>query len=216
MPRIDAVLFDFGGVFTASPFAAVMAYAGTLGHDPQAILAQVFGDYSVDGEHAWHRLERGEMTLEAAREAILQDSQRDIGQAIDLYNILMAMASQPDRSVRQPVIDYAHALRREGIPMAIVTNNVREFKDAWRSMLPVDALFDAVIDSSEVGLRKPHPDIYRLALQAVGVADPQRAAFLDDLEANVAGARAVGLHGIRVDDDYQPALVELDRLLGRA
>src|SRR5690606_34155031 len=142
----------------------------------------VFGDYGVDGDHPWHRLERGEMTLEDARNAILESSAREMGQAIDLYSFLMAMASEPDKTVRQPVIDYATALRSEGRPMAIITNNVLELKDAWRGMLPVDDLFDAVIDSSEVGVRKPHPDIYRLALEHMNITDPSRAVFLDDLD----------------------------------
>jgi len=216
MSKVETVLFDFGGVFTVSPFHAVMEYAQGLGGDPELTLQSVFGEYSVDGDHPWHRLERGEMTLEAARDEILGISERQIGQAVDLYNILMAMASQPDKTVRQPMIDYATALRREGRRMAIITNNVREFKDAWRSMMPVDDLFDAVIDSSEVGLRKPHPDIYRMALETMGVNDPAQAVFLDDLEPNVEAARNVGMHGIRVDDDFGPALQALDALLGRS
>jgi epoxide hydrolase-like predicted phosphatase len=212
---IDAVLFDFGGVFTVSPFHAVMDYASSLGGDPQATLQLVFGDYGVDGDHPWHRLERGEMTLEAARDAILERSTRDLGQPIDLYSFLMAMASDPDKTVRQPMIDYATALRREGRAMAIITNNVLEFKDAWRGMMPVDELFDAVIDSSEVGVRKPHPDIYRMALDQMNISDPARAVFLDDLDSNVDAARALGMHGIRVDDDYRPAMQALNQLLGR-
>ena len=215
MSDIDVVLFDFGGVFTVSPFHAVMEYATSLGGDPQATLQAVFGDYGVDGDHPWHRLERGEMTLDDARNAILESSERDMGQAIDLYSFLMAMASEPDKTVRQPVIDYVTALRSEGRPMAIITNNVLEFKDAWRGMLPVDDLFDAVIDSSEVGVRKPHPDIYRLALEQMNITDPSRAVFLDDLDSNVDAARNLGMHGIRVDDDYAPALSALDQLLGR-
>ncbi|HEY9035229.1 MAG TPA: HAD family phosphatase [Pseudomonadales bacterium] len=215
MSTIDAVLFDFGGVFTVSPFHAVMDYASSLGGDPQATLQLVFGDYGVDGDHPWHRLERGEMTLEAARDAILERSTRDLGQPIDLYSFLMAMASDPDKTVRQPMIDYATALRREGRAMAIITNNVLEFKDAWRGMMPVDELFDAVIDSSEVGVRKPHPDIYRMALDQMNISDPARAVFLDDLDSNVDAARALGMHGIRVDDDYRPAMQALNQLLGR-
>lgn len=216
MKAVDAVLFDFGGVFTVSPFAAVMEFATGLGGDPAAILDQVFGDYSIDGDHPWHRLERGELSLGEARDTILANSERELGIAVDLYGILMAMASQPDRTVRQPMIDYVRELRREGMPMAIITNNVREFKDAWRSMMPVDELFDAVIDSSEIGVRKPHPGIYRRALEAMGGVEPERAVFLDDLDANVDAARRIGMHGIRVDDDYRPALESLDRLLGRS
>lgn len=214
MSRIDAVLFDFGGVFTGSPFTAVYDFATTLGGDPVAVLQQVFGDYGQDGDHAWHRLERGEISLEAARDTILQASQASLGLAVDLYELLGAMANAPLGGVREPMLAYAHALKQDGVPTAMITNNVREFRDAWRSMLPVDELFDVVIDSSEVGLRKPDPAIYRQALDALGMA-AERTVFLDDLEANVQAARDVGMHGIRVDEDYLPALQALDTLRGR-
>jgi putative hydrolase of the HAD superfamily len=80
-------------------------------------------------------------------------------------------------------------------------------------MLDVDALFDVVIDSSAVGMRKPDPAIYRLALQELGGVVPERAVFLDDHEGNIAGARAVGLHAVLVGPDPRPALDELDRIL---
>jgi putative hydrolase of the HAD superfamily len=94
-----------------------------------------------------------------------------------------------------------------------VTNNIREYGDAWRSRLAIDELFDLVVDSCEEGVRKPDPAIYRTALQRLGVADPTRAVFLDDFAGNIDAARAVGMHGILVGPDPRPALEELDELL---
>ena len=80
-------------------------------------------------------------------------------------------------------------------------------------MLPVDELFDAVIDSSEVGSRKPDQAIFRHALAALGDPSPDRAVFLDDFVGNVNAARALGMHGILVESDPAPALAELLAIL---
>ena len=68
--RYEAVLFDFGGVFTQSPFEAVRLHGDELGADPELVLSVLFGDYDQDGNHPWHRLERGEIALPAARAEI--------------------------------------------------------------------------------------------------------------------------------------------------
>lgn len=207
--RIEAVLFDFGGVFTESPFEAARAFAAGLGIDPSVMLDTVFGPYDHDSEHPWHRLERGEIPLFEAREAILEIG-RERGFEADLFRVLAALGGSS--GPRGPFLERARTLRGRGIATAIVTNNVREFREAWRGMIPVDELFDVVVDSCEVGFRKPDPRIFEKALELVGVA-PSRALFLDDYEGNVRAARALGLHGIVVAPDPSEALAELDRLL---
>jgi epoxide hydrolase-like predicted phosphatase len=79
-------------------------------------------------------------------------------------------------------------------------------------MLPLDELFDVVIDSSEVGMRKPDPRIFHLALEALGV-EPGRSVFLDDYPGNVVAAQSVGMHAILVETDHLPALARLDALV---
>ena len=83
----------------------------------------------------------------------------------------------------------------------------------WRSLVPIDELFDVVIDSSEVGMRKPSRAIYELTLERLGGVAPDEAVFLDDVASNVEGAQAAGLHGIVVDDPPNRAIDELDELL---
>jgi len=104
-------------------------------------------------------------------------------------------------------------LNQAGIRQAIITNNAKEFGDMWRRLIPVDELFEAVIDSSAVGLRKPDPRIYRLALERMAVSLPASSVFLDDFEPNVVAAHSLGMHGVLVGDDIASALAELDRLL---
>jgi putative hydrolase of the HAD superfamily len=102
-------------------------------------------------------------------------------------------------------------LRAEGYKTGLITNNVKEASQEWRAIVPVDELFDVIIDSSEVGMRKPNPAIFLHTLELLGV-EPGRAVFLDDAEGNVDGARRAGLHAILVADP-DDALLELDALL---
>ena len=110
------------------------------------------------------------------------------------------------------MFDFYTDLRRErGIRFALCTNNVREWEPRWRSKLPIDDLFEVVVDSAFVGTRKPEPEIYALTLQRLGL--PAGAcAFVDDLEPNVAAARETGMHGIVYHDTAQ-AIAELQALL---
>jgi putative hydrolase of the HAD superfamily len=110
-------------------------------------------------------------------------------------------------------VERARAIRASGVRTALVTNNVVEFGEGWRSLVPVDELFDVVVDSCHAGVRKPDPRIYRLALDALD-AEPDKAVFLDDHPANVAAAEALGMQGIVVGQDRLAAFDRLDELLG--
>jgi epoxide hydrolase-like predicted phosphatase len=111
------------------------------------------------------------------------------------------------------VVAAALRVRASGRRAAIVTNNIREFSEGWRSLFDVAAVAQVVVDSCEVGLRKPDPRIFALALERLGGIEPHRAAFLDDAPGNVAAARALGIHAILVEEDHTAALAELDALL---
>jgi epoxide hydrolase-like predicted phosphatase len=211
--RIDAVLFDFGGVFTDSPFEAARSMGEAMGAPADEVLDLVFGSYHEDTDHVWHRCERGELDLDSTREAITAAG-RARGLEIDLFEMLRYMAS--DGGPRSAVIERTRRLRTEGYKTALITNNVIEFREFWRPMVPLDELFDVVIDSSEVGMRKPDPRIYHLALDQLGGVDPIRAVFLDDFPGNVEAAQRLGMFGIVVESDPTPALAELDRLLAGA
>lgn len=205
---IDAVLFDFGGVFLASPFAAVRSFGEQKGIGADRVLELIFGAYDTDTDHPWHRLERGEISLADAHGAILE-----LGAPDHRVDIFEALSSLTRAAVRPDVVEVARAARAAGRKTAIVTNNVREFGDGWRAMLPLDELFDAVIDSAHVGMRKPDPRIFHLALEQVGGVAPGNAVFLDDFHGNVAAAERVGMRGILVEEDWRPAMRTLRALL---
>ncbi|HEX4820703.1 MAG TPA: HAD family phosphatase [Acidimicrobiales bacterium] len=206
---IEAILFDFNGVLTTSPFAHMAALGDGAGVDGQVVLDLMLGPYDEDTDHAWHRFERGEITaseygLDLFQRAQEANVQLDFGSLADLMSRL---------EIHDVVVDRVRALKADGYRTGLVTNNVKEASTQWREMVPVDELFDVIVDSSEVGMRKPNPAIFRHALDLLGVA-PEQAVFLDDAPGNVAGAKAAGLHGILVDAaDPVPALAALDTLL---
>lgn len=207
---IDVVLFDFGGVFTESPFFAVEGMARDLGVDIQQFAELMFGAYHLDTDHPWHKLERGELTFDEAREDILALGKAS-GMAVDPLDLLVRMAG--GNLMRDTMVQTLRDIKAAGYPTAIITNNVREFRDGWRSLIPVDELIDKVFDSSELGIRKPDPAIYQRALLDMGGVCPHRAVFLDDVEQNVASARDLGIHGIQVQDNPAEAIRELKALL---
>lgn len=211
MRSYQAVLFDFGGVLTASPFELLSRAAAGFGISPEAVLSTCFGSYDQDTDHPWHRLERGELSVMDAMVAISALA-AESGYDMDPIAILRSGMSGAT-VIRDDVVEVVREVRATGRKTAIVTNNIREFGEQWRALLPLDELFDAVVDSCEVGLRKPNPRIYQLALDAVGGIAPQRAVLLDDAPGNVAAARAFGLHAIHVGADHRPAIEELRAVL---
>lgn len=209
--RFEAVLFDFGGVFTGSPFHAVGSMAEELGTTADRLMDIVFGSYSTDTDHPWHRLERGELSIDAARDSILALGEHS-GIDADIYKLFGAMASSS--GIRETLVDCVRGLRRDGLRTGLLTNNVAEFREHWKATLPVDELFHDVVDSSEVGMRKPDLRIYALACERLGVP-AHRSVFLDDHPGNIEAAAKAGLTGVLVGEDPAGALRELDALLGR-
>jgi putative hydrolase of the HAD superfamily len=110
------------------------------------------------------------------------------------------------------LFDRYTTLRRDhGLRFALCTNNVREWEPLWRAKLPIDDLFEVVVDSAFVGTRKPEPEIYAITLERLGLP-PEACAFVDDLERNVDAANQAGMRGIVFHDTAQ-ALSELEALL---
>jgi epoxide hydrolase-like predicted phosphatase len=201
---IEAVIYDFSGVLTSSPWPL-------LSESAKGDLELLVGPYHEDTDHPWHRLERGEITIGDWMTAVLELAEASGGE-VD-FSAMESLLSTI--TVHAHVLDHIRALKAEGFRTALITNNVREGSSQWRAMLPVDELFEVVVDSSEVGMRKPNPAIYAHTLALMGDLDPGRAVFLDDVESNLVGARIAGLQTIFVPDPPDPALVELDTLLGR-
>ena len=211
MARFEAVLWDFGGVFSASPFSTIERIGREKSYDPDHFFDAIFGPYDGDTDHPWHQLERGEIDFVTAREGIIEAG-RARGMEVDPLELFVRMGEESD-GMRQEVVALATRVKAEGYQTAIVTNNAKEFRERWTASVPVAEICHAIVDSSEVGIRKPDRRIYEHALEQLGGIDPSRAVFVDDFPANVAAAEALGMRGVLVEDDFAPALEELERLL---
>jgi len=206
---VEAVVFDFGGVFTTSPFAALMAVAESQSLDPLTMVGVMFGPYDQDTDHPWHRLERGEITLDDATAQIVALAAAEGVDDFQPMEMLMALGGS---GVRTEVVDFCRDVRSRGLRTGLLTNNAREFEEFWVPLLPLDELFDDVVDSSAVGLRKPDPRIYELSLERLGVA-AGAAVFVDDAPGNVVGAQQVGMRAVLIGtepEDVAVALAELE------
>jgi epoxide hydrolase-like predicted phosphatase len=207
---IDAVIFDFGGVITASsPFTKLGDLGADAGVAPERVLELIIGPYHEDTDHPFHRMERGEL---GAADWFAETVPVLAAEGIEL-DPMKLVALFRSLGVHDVVLARVATLRADGYKTAILTNNVREASADWRAMIDAEALFDVIIDSSAVGMRKPNPAIYELVLAELGGVAPERAVFLDDSASNVAAAVALGMHGIVVDADPLPALASLDRIL---
>jgi putative hydrolase of the HAD superfamily len=109
------------------------------------------------------------------------------------------------------MIAFMTSLRAEGYRMALLTNNVREWELRWRSLAPIEDLFELVVDSAFVGVRKPDPKIYELAVSGLGVAAAE-CLFVDDIELNCDAARAAGMSAV-VFRDTEQAIAEMRAIL---
>ena len=205
---VRAVLWDFGGVILSSPFDAFARFENERGLPPGFL--RTINATNPD-TNAWAHLERGEIELERFYELFAMEA-RALGHEVDAKTVLSLIEGQ----VRPSMVA---ALRSVGAryKIACLTNNIRRAApSAERSAAIADimALFDIVVESSLVGVRKPGPKFYRFACDSLEVA-PEETVFLDDLGINLKPARAMGIRTIKVTDPER-ALDELEAILGHS
>jgi putative hydrolase of the HAD superfamily len=204
MGEARAVLWDFGGVILSSPFEAFTRYEREQGL-PEGFLRQL--NATNPDTNAWAQLERSEVDL--AGFAARYEAEADAaGHRIDAGAVLALLSGE----LRPAMVQALRRIKEEGLAQACLTNNVAGTEAVRPELAEVMAIFDTVLESSKLGVRKPDPRFYDLALDAVGVA-PGEAVFLDDLGVNLKPARALGITTIKVVDPDQ-ALSELEQVLG--
>jgi epoxide hydrolase-like predicted phosphatase len=161
-------------------------------------------------DHPWHRAERGELPTAAMQSEVVPFAEAaGIALRGDEYERLLC----GNFDVHHEVIERIGRLRDEGYRTGLLTNSFKEFRAHLEANIDFSA-FDVVVDSSEVGCRKPEPEIYEVTTRMVGVA-PEQIVYLDDFAANVAGAQAAGWRTIHVTDRGS-TLPALDAVLGGA
>ena len=203
----DRVLVcDFGGVLS-TPLEATFRYwseqAGVSLDDLGDALA---ARAERDGQHPLHQLERGEIT----EADFLDGIAAELGGGVDMSNF--AEVYFEHLGINEELLAFLRERHAAGLRMAMCTNNVREWEPRWRTMLPVDELFEVVVDSAFVGTRKPEPRIYEIVLERLGVA-ASACVFVDDFAINCEGAEAAGMRAVHFRENAQ-ALPELRAALG--
>jgi putative hydrolase of the HAD superfamily len=209
----SAVLWDFGGVILTSPFEAFNRYEAEIGLPKDFIrsLNARNGD-----TNAWAKMERSEVSLATFVE-LFEAEAREHGYALDGWRILQALSGD----IRPQMVE---ALRRcrQSFRVACITNNMKSGEGPGMARSPEKAkavaevmtLFEHVVESSKLGVRKPDPRIYRHACDLLGVR-PEDCIYLDDLGINLKPARALGMRTIKVGDPDR-AIDELQALTGIA
>lgn len=204
----QAVIWDFGGVFTSSPFEAFARYERERGL-PENLIRQINSANPL--ENAWARFERSELDL-AAFDVEFAKEARALGHDVPGKDIIALLAGD----FRPDVIEALRRIKRAGYKTGCITNNVPSNQTGsgdGRSLYAreIMEMFDHVIESSKIGIRKPNPRIYEIMCETLGVV-PEACIYLDDLGMNLKPAKAMGMATIKVATGPQ-AIVELEKLL---
>ncbi len=203
----DVLICDFGGVLTSPIQEGFLAYQEESGVSLEELGSALGRAAEEHGEHPLFALERGEIS-EAEFAARLRAHLEDGFDPIRLRTLYFDRL-EPNRAM----IEFVRELRGRGTRAALLTNNVREWEPLWRAKLPeIDELFETVVDSAFVGLRKPDPAIYELTLERLGGVSPSRCVFVDDLDVNCDTARALGMAAVRFETAEQ-AIPEIETAL---
>jgi putative hydrolase of the HAD superfamily len=206
-----AVLWDFGGVILSSPFEAFNRYEAETGLPKDFIR----GLNARNGDtNAWAKMERSEVSLEGFV-ALFEEEARQQGHKLDGWRILQALSGD----IRPQMVE---ALRRcsRAFRVACITNNMKHGEgpgmarsaDKAQAVAEIMTLFEHVVESSKLGMRKPDPRIYQHACDLLGV-QPADCVYLDDLGINLKPARALGMRTIKVGDP-DTAIDELQAMVG--
>lgn len=211
-PDLKAVLWDFGGVITSSPFEAFNRYEAKRGL-PIDTIRRI---NAVDGDaNAWARFERAE--IDAAQfDALFAAEAEAIGYDIRGADVLQLLSGD----IRPRMVAALDAIKAQGLVIGCITNNVPSGKgpgmagsvEKAEAVAAIMARFDHVIESSKAGIRKPDPRIYLMMCDVLNVA-PAQCIYLDDLGINCKPAAVLGMHAIKVTGEAQ-ALDDLARATG--
>jgi len=213
MSRIEAIVSDFGGVLTTPLLDAFVGLQERRGIPLEAFGAALVRAAAQDGGvNPLFELETGRLT-EAQFVAKLGAALREeLGRDVDLARFGETFFEHLHPN--EELFAFMRTLHGRGHKMAILTNNVREWEPLWRSMLPIDELFELVVDSGFEGVRKPDRRIYEVTLDRLEVA-PEATLFVDDTEINCDAARELGMHAVWFRSTAQ-AIDEIEQALAAA
>jgi putative hydrolase of the HAD superfamily len=199
--RIEAIVSDFGGVLTTPLVQSFMAFQDRTGISAEALGRGMQAATEANGGgNPLFEMERGEIS-EAAFLAQLTDALEPLlGHRPEMHRFREIYFEALDPN--PPMIELMRELKGAGYRMAMLTNNVREWEPLWRPMLPVDEIFETVVDSGFVGCRKPESKIYEIVLDRISLP-AESCLFVDDVPVNCEGAEKAGMTAVHFRDNEQ-------------
>ncbi|HEY8502392.1 MAG TPA: HAD family phosphatase [Solirubrobacterales bacterium] len=200
MAEIKAIVSDFGGVLTTPLLASFAAIQDDIGISAES-LGKAMREGLEEGEEIpLFKLERGEITEDEFLDRLSDGLEAILGHRPHLHHVRHMFFGALDPN--EPLIALMRELKADGLKMAMLTNNVREWEPLWRSMLPVDEIFEEIVDSAFVGCRKPEARIYELTLERIGMP-AEACLFVDDVLVNCEGAERAGIAAVHFQDNEQ-------------
>jgi putative hydrolase of the HAD superfamily len=207
---IRAVVSDFGGVLTAPLMGGFARIQEDTGVPPEAFWPALQRAAEANGgRNPLFELEVGAITEDEFLAALERQLEAELGRAVTLHGFGERYLGALDAN--EELFLHYRSLHERGLRFALLTNNVREWEPFWRSKLPIDDIFETVVDSGFVGVRKPDPAIYAIVLERLALPAAE-CAFVDDIAVNVEAARELGFAAAHFHDTAQ-AIAELDALM---
>ena len=209
---ITAVISDFGGVLTTPLIGSFAAFQDETGISPETLGKAMASAAERNGAHPLFELEKGNLTETEFLGLLGEHLEPELGHRPHMHRFKEIYFDALDPN--EQMIELMSGIKRRGYTMALLTNNVREWEPLWRSMLPVDEIFELIVDSAFVGMRKPDAEIYELTLQRLGGPEPGECLFIDDTAVNCDAARELGMSTVHFEHNEQ-AIADMEAALAR-
>lgn len=209
---LRAVISDFGGVLTTPLLGAFTGWAQDAGIPLEHLGMAMAAVAERTGSNPLFELETGRMSEADFLAGLGREITQSLGRAVALEGFGERYFAHLHPNER--MLGYLRELHGRGVTLAICTNNVKEWEPLWRAKLPAIDIFDVIVDSGFVAVRKPDPEIYRLTLERLGLRAEQ-ALLVDDVEVNCTAARELGLQAVWFQDSEQ-AIAEIEQALSPA
>lgn len=209
--EIKAVISDFGGVLTTPLMGSFLALQDEIGISVENFGAAMKTITERDGAHPLFEMEKGLISEERFLELLAEALEPELGHRPELHRFREVFFEALE--VNEPMVKLMREIKGRGYRMAMLTNNVKEWEPLWRPMTPVDEIFEFVVDSAYVGVRKPEREIYEITVERFGGGiAPGQCLFVDDVEINCEAARDYGIHAVHYREPEQ-AIEEIRGML---
>lgn len=197
---IKGVVCDFGGVLTTPMTESFLTWSKEVDIDLGQLQEAIELVTERDGAHPLFELECGRITEPEFMRRVGEATTEIVGHDVPMQDFSAQLWG--GLRANEPMVGLMVELKQADYRMALLTNNVKEWGQYWRPLVPVQDIFEVIVDSSEVGMRKPDPRIYEITVEKIGLT-PAECIFVDDFEHNCEAARELGMTAVRYETPEQ-------------